>query len=95
MGKKLIVHHVGNWKASKFNSFANKFIVFKSTDPEDKTKYRGNLDSKFPVRVQMNEPLMKVGNILDCNMQQNGINVNMFMPITLVSKPQKKEEEEE
>lgn len=89
--KRLIVRTVGNWKPSKYNDFANKLIILKSIDETDRTKYKANLNSQYPARVQENEPIMKEGYILDCHMQANGINVNMFMPITIISKPQKKE----
>lgn len=87
--KRLIVVSVGVPKPSKYNEFSNRFVTLKSIDPTDKTKYKGNIDWKYPARANINDNLLKVGNVVDCQMQENKVNINMFEPIVLVKKAEK------
>lgn len=85
---QLIVWKTNEWKPIRFGQHAGQGnymrIVLKRRDGEKGSIYLNLPDSSVFIRSNEWIPYMKEGNIIDCQLQANGNNVNYFQPFTVI-----------
>lgn len=85
---KLIVWKVAGWKPINFGSKKGMGdylrVAFKKYDGSKGTVYLNLPEVKLYGRCVDWLPYLKEGNILDCQVQPNGTNVNYYSPFTII-----------
>lgn len=79
-------------KVAGDKEFLNVLVILKAVksvenDKEGKPifkQYKLNVFQKYPETVAKWKPALKIGNVLDVHIQQNGVNVAPFEPFTVI-----------
>lgn len=94
--KDLIVVSVGPLRESKLEEYPFKFIVLKSTDETDKTKYKLNLRQTYIEKYNRLVSVVKPGAVIHFTMQdRNPNNVDMMKDFRVIKFADQKQEKEE